>query len=157
MANWEASEMFGVWCHGWFGCFCHGWRHPWLRWVIDLYFVLEFFRPCIIYMLHVYWVYWDLHNSHHMVLLIRYWGTCDMPIIPRIQRLFCCKELAMLQGWHASHKSELGVMRISKNSIAMKRIKDTWLEKIKNEVRSLRLNIAMDDVNPYSLLLCFNS
>ena len=33
-----------------------------------------------------------------------------MPIIPRIQRLFHCKELAMLQGWHASHTSELGVM-----------------------------------------------
>jgi hypothetical protein len=29
-----------------------------------------------------------------------------MPIIPRIQRLFHCKELAMLQGWHASHRSE---------------------------------------------------
>ena len=33
-----------------------------------------------------------------------------MPIIPRIQNLFHCKELAMLQGWHASHRSELGFM-----------------------------------------------
>jgi hypothetical protein len=33
-----------------------------------------------------------------------------IPIIPRIQSLFRCKELAMLQGWHASHRSELGVM-----------------------------------------------
>jgi hypothetical protein len=33
-----------------------------------------------------------------------------MPIIPRIQRLFHFKELAMLQGWHASHISESGVM-----------------------------------------------
>ena len=43
-----------------------------------------------------------------------------MPLIPRIQRLFHCKELAMLQGWHASHRSELGVMRIPTYSIAMK-------------------------------------
>ena len=34
----------------------------------------------------------------------------DMPIIPMIQRLFCFKELAMLQGFHASHISELGVI-----------------------------------------------
>ena len=33
-----------------------------------------------------------------------------MTIIPSIQRLFRCKELAMLKGFHASHKSELGFM-----------------------------------------------
>ena len=74
-----------------------------------------------------------------------------MPIIRSIQRLFCCKELAMLQGWHASHRSELGVMWIPTDSISMKHIEDTWLEKFKDEVRSLRLSIAMDGVNPYSL------
>ena len=74
-----------------------------------------------------------------------------MPIIPRIQRLFHCKEIAMLQGWHASHKSELGVMHIPMDSISMKHIEDTWPEKFKDEVQSLRLSIAMDGVNPYSL------
>ena len=74
-----------------------------------------------------------------------------MPIIPRIQRLFYCKELDILQGWHSSHRSELGVMRIPTDSIAMNHIEDTWPEKVKDEVRSLRLNIAMDGVNPYSL------
>ena len=57
----------------------------------------------------------------------------------------------MLQGWHAPHRSELGVMKIPTDSIAMKHIEDTWPEKFKDEVRSLRLNIAMDGVNPYSL------
>ena len=57
----------------------------------------------------------------------------------------------MLQGWHASHRSELGVMRIPIDSIAMKHIEDTWPEKFKDEVRSLRLSIAMDGINPYSL------
>ena len=33
----------------------------------------------------------------------------------------------------------------------MKHIEDTWPEKFKNEVRILRLSIAMDGVNPYSL------
>ena len=74
-----------------------------------------------------------------------------MHIIPRIQRLFRCKELAMLQEWYASQRSELGVMRILTDSIAMKHIEDTWPKKFKNEVRSLRLSIAMDGVNPYSL------
>ena len=43
------------------------------------------------------------HGPPHKVLR-------HMPAIPRIQRLFHSKELAMLQGWHASHRSELGVM-----------------------------------------------
>ena len=42
-------------------------------------------------------------------------------------------------------------MRIPTDSIAMKHIKDTWPKKLKDEVQSLRLNIAMDSVNPYSL------
>ena len=74
-----------------------------------------------------------------------------MPIIPRIERLFRWKELAILEGWNASHRSELGVMRILTNSIAMKHIEDTWPEKFKDEVRILQLSIAMDGVNPYSL------
>ena len=74
-----------------------------------------------------------------------------MPIIQRIQSLFRCKELAMLQGWHASHRSEFGVMQIPTYSIAMKHIEDTRPEKFKDEVRSLQLNVAMDGVNPYSL------
>ena len=57
----------------------------------------------------------------------------------------------MLQGLHASHKSELGVMRIPTYSIAMKHIEDTWPGKFKDEVRNLRLSIAMDGVNPYYL------
>jgi hypothetical protein len=33
----------------------------------------------------------------------------------------------------------------------MKHIENTWPEKFKDELRSLRLNITMDGVNPYSL------
>jgi len=45
-----------------------------------------------------------------------------MLIIPRIQRLFHCEELVMLQGWHSSQKSELRVMRIPTYSIVMKHV-----------------------------------
>jgi hypothetical protein len=73
-----------------------------------------------------------------------------MLIIPMIERLFHCKELAIMKGWHPSHRSESGVMLIPTDSISMKNIENTWLEKFKNKVRSLRLSIAMDSVNPYS-------
>jgi hypothetical protein len=39
------------------------------------------------------------HDPPHKILR-------HMPLIPRIQRLFHCKQLATLQGWHASHRSE---------------------------------------------------
>jgi len=42
-------------------------------------------------------------------------------------------------------------MRIPTNSIAMKHIEDTWPNKFKDEVQSLRLSITMDEVNSYSL------
>jgi hypothetical protein len=74
-----------------------------------------------------------------------------MHIIPRIQRLFHGKHLAMLQGRHASNRSYLGVMRIQKDSIAMNYIDDTWPDKFKDKVLGLRLSIAMDGVNPHSL------
>ena len=42
-------------------------------------------------------------------------------------------------------------MRIPDDSIAMKHIEDTWPDKFKDEVHNLRLSIAMDGANPYSL------
>ena len=65
--------------------------------------------------------------------------------------LFPCKKLAMLQGWHASHKSEPRFMLILVDLLSMKHIEDTWLEKFKDEVQRFRLSIAMDGVNLYSL------
>ena len=42
-------------------------------------------------------------------------------------------------------------MRILYESIAMKYIEDTWLDKFKDEVRNFWLSITMNGVNPYSL------
>jgi hypothetical protein len=58
-----------------------------------------------------------LHGDPHNILR-------HMSIIQRIQILFCCKELPMLYGLHASHRSESGVMRIPTYSIAMNPIED---------------------------------
>ena len=84
------------------------------------------------------------HGPPHKIL-------SHMHIIPRIQRLFRCKQLPKLQRWHASHRSEPRVMWILVDSIAIKNIEDIWPNKFKDEVRSLQLSIAMDGVNPYSL------
>jgi hypothetical protein len=84
------------------------------------------------------------HGPSHKILR-------HMLIIPTIQMLFSCKKLAMLQGWHASHRSEPGVIRIPVYLISMKHIEDTWHDKFKDEVQSLQLSISMDGVNSYSL------
>ena len=42
-------------------------------------------------------------------------------------------------------------MQIPVDSVAMKLIEDTWLDQFKDEKGILRLGIAMDGVNSYSL------
>ena len=70
------------------------------------------------------------HNPPHKILR-------HMPIIPRIQRLFCCKQLAKFYRWCATHRSELGVIQIPIDLITMKHIDDMWIDKFKYEVQSL--------------------
>ena len=53
--------------------------------------------------------------------------------------------------WHASNRRNLGVILIPTDLIDMKHIEDTSPKKIKDEVRNLRLSIALDGVNMYSL------
>ena len=45
-----------------------------------------------------------------------------MRIIPRLQRMFCCKSLAQLMDWHAKNRSKDGFMRISADCKEMKHI-----------------------------------
>jgi len=75
--------------------------------------------------------------------------SSHMSIILKIQMIFHYKELSMLWGWHGSHISEPRVMRILTNSITMKHIDNTWIDKFKDEVESFQLSIAMGGVNPY--------
>ena len=69
------------------------------------------------------------HGPPHKILR-------HMPIIPRIQRIFSCKQLTELKRWYASHKSDPRVMKIPTDLIAMKHIEDTWPDKFKDEVRN---------------------
>jgi hypothetical protein len=41
-------------------------------------------------------------------------------------------------------------MRIPTNSMEMKHIESSWLEKFVDEKQSIRFGLAMDRVNPYS-------
>jgi hypothetical protein len=74
-----------------------------------------------------------------------------MQIIPRIQRIFHCKELVVLQEWHASHISDPWLMWVSTDSLSMKHMEDTWLDKFKDKVQSLQMSIVIDGVNPHFL------
>ena len=74
----------------------------------------------------------------------------QMPIIPRIQRMFRCKSLAQLMDWHAKNRSKDGFMRIPADCKAMKHIEEKWPGKFKDEPRSIRFGLAIDGVCPFS-------
>ena len=65
--------------------------------------------------------------------------------------MFQCKLLAQLINWHARNRSEEGVLHIPKNSKAMKHIKNRWPDKFQDEPRSVRLGLALDGINPFSI------
>jgi len=51
--------------------------------------------------------------------------------------------------WRERNIREEGVLCILADSKAMKPIKEKWLEKFKDEPRSIRLGLAMDGVNTF--------
>jgi len=73
-----------------------------------------------------------------------------MPIIPRIKECFLAKRKAMLMDWHVVNKSEDGVTRGLVGSKAWQIVEDQWPQS-KKEPKHLRLGLAIDEVNPYSL------
>jgi hypothetical protein len=75
---------------------------------------------------------------------------CYMPIIPWIKQLFLIKTKAMLMDWHVANKSEDGVMKGLADSKIWQIVEDRWPQ-FKEETRHLRLGLATDGVNPYSL------
>ncbi len=73
-----------------------------------------------------------------------------MPIIPWIKQLFLIERKAMLMDWHVANKSEDGVMKVPVDSKTWQIVEDWWPQ-FKKEPRNLRLGLATDEVNPYSL------
>ena len=70
------------------------------------------------------------------------------PIIPRLQRLFQCPEVADLLKWHASNKSINGYMRFvvdSQQWAAVQEIDPTF----RDEEANLYMGLVADGVNPF--------
>lgn len=71
------------------------------------------------------------------------------PIIPRIQQVFRCKDLAALMSWHVLNVSRDSVMRIPADAKAWKHVDSTFPD-FAAEPRNLRLGLASDGFSPYS-------
>ena len=73
------------------------------------------------------------------------------PLIPRLQRMYSTPLQASFMTWHASHGSEDGVMRGAVDSYQWKYVNWKWNSEFAFEHRNLRLELATDGVNPFSV------
>ena len=64
--------------------------------------------------------------------------------------MFQSPELAKLMTWGAEHKSKDGVMRLPQDSPAFEHIDSLWPDFAK-ESRNLKMGVALDGVNPFSM------
>ena len=72
------------------------------------------------------------------------------PLIPRLQRMYSTPLQASFLTWHARHVSEDGIMRGAVDSYQWKFV-DWKYPEFANEPRNLRLGLATDGVNPFSI------
>ena len=70
------------------------------------------------------------------------------PLIPRLQRMYSCTQMAELMKRHVGGKSEDKVMRSVVDSKAWDHVNNMWPWFAKEE-RNVRLGLALDGVNPF--------
>ena len=73
------------------------------------------------------------------------------PLIPRLSRMFSTPLQAQYMTWHARNLSEPGVMRQAADSPQWKFVNDRYREEFAHDDRNLRLGLATDGVNPFSV------
>ena len=73
------------------------------------------------------------------------------PLIPRLQRMYSTPLQASFMTWHARHVSEDGVMRGAVDSHQWKFVDWKYRLEFSQEPRNLRLGLATDGVNPFSI------
>jgi hypothetical protein len=83
-------------------------------------------------------------NSGRAAKILRHF-----PLIPRLLRMYRCKEIAELNKWHTSRKDMHGNMECVPDSKAWKHINALYPE-FAAEERNVRLGLATDGVNPFS-------
>ena len=74
-----------------------------------------------------------------------------IPIIPRLQRLFRCRNIAQLMDYHARNRSEDDFLRMPADGSLYKNIEERW-PIFKEEPRNIRISLAADGVNPFGEL-----
>ena len=72
-----------------------------------------------------------------------------IPIIPRLQRLFRCKNIAQFIDYHARNRSQDDVIRIPVDGYDFSDMEEKWPH-FKEEPRSLRISLEADGVNPFT-------
>ena len=72
------------------------------------------------------------------------------PLVPRVQHIFRCPEIAKLMDWSSRNASTDGVMRIPSNCQAFKHIDATWPE-FCWEPRHIKFGVGLDGINPFSM------
>ena len=73
------------------------------------------------------------------------------PLIPRLKRMYSTPLQASYMTWHASNSSEPGVMRHAADSFQWKFVNSRFDEEFAFEDRNVRLGLATDGVNPFSV------
>ena len=73
------------------------------------------------------------------------------PLIPRLQRNFSTPVQASYMTWHARHRSDDDVMRGAVDGYQWRYVDWKWQEEFAFEHRNLRLGLATDGVNPFSI------
>ena len=77
-----------------------------------------------------------------------------IPIIPHLQRLFKCKNIAQFMDYHARNKSQDDVIRMPADGSAFRDMEEKWPH-FKEEPRNLRISLAADGVNPFTRGILF--
>lgn len=75
------------------------------------------------------------------------------PLALHIKHMFQCPELSKLMTWGAEHTSKDRVMRIPQDSLAFEHIDLLWPDFAK-ESSNLKMGVALDGVNPFSMKSC---
>ena len=79
-----------------------------------------------------------------------------IPLKPRFERMFKCRELAKYMSYHVHGRSQDGVMRMAADSNYWKEIEEKWPH-LRNEPRNARISLEMDGVNSIWLILITNN
>jgi plasmid rolling circle replication initiator protein Rep len=74
-----------------------------------------------------------------------------IPIIPRLQRLFRCRNITQFMDYHAWNRSEDDVLRMPVDVYLYKNIEERW-PIFKEEPLNVRISLVADGVNPFGEL-----